>query len=215
MVLVVFIVLTYVVCFKLAPAIGNIVTRPEMLPAGPRIALWFSKHPFYYWLGIGGILTGIFLFIKSGVWKILVPAYNDFERLRFLSWLKILTESGFNFYESLLFLYESGFSKEWKKKIDEAASEIETGTGTEKVVEEFKGLLKFTDITFLKTGLATGDISREVDPLLRVLEKEVKRSIKKSSDIMNTIILIVAGLLIGLVYGGVVIPLTTGIQRAM
>jgi len=213
MVLVVMFVLVYVVCFKLAPTVGNIVSHPERLPAGPRLALYVYHHPVYYFLFVASVSLTVFLFLKSGVWKKLVPAYKDFERMRFLNWLKILTESGFSYLEALRFL-EEGFAGKIGKDIESAIAVLESGGEAGRTLDELSFLLH-TDKTFISAGIKSGDISTSLDPLLKTLKKEVRRSIEMTANVFNTLMLVAGGLLVGIVYGGVVIPLTTGIQRAM
>ena len=215
MVILVFFLIVYVVCFKLAPAISSVVSHPERLPAGARLALYVNQHSYIYFLLVGGISFLIFVFVKSGVWKKLIPAFNDFERLRFLSWLRILSESGMNLYEALLFLENSGFKKEFRTRIEEAIADLEAGQSAENVIDSFRGLLSSVDRSFLKAGIKTGDLSRELLPLLRVLKVEVEKSMEKSTQLINTAMMITGGGMVLGIYGGVIVPLTMGIQKAM
>ena len=215
MVVLVFFLIVYVVCFKLAPAIGNVVSHPERLPAGARLALYINDHSYIYPLLVLTVLSLIFLFLRSGLWKKLIPAFSDFERLRFLSWLGILAEGGMNLYEAFLFLENSGFKEEFKERIEEAVADLEAGASAESVIDNFRGLLTSVDRSFLKAGIKTGDISKELLPLLRVLKVEVEKSIEKSTQLVNTAMMVAGGVLILGIYGGVIVPLTLGIQKAM
>jgi len=215
MVLVVSYVILFVVCFKLAPSIGNVVTHPERLPAGAKLALFVNKHPVYYYGYVGGSLFLVFLFVKSGVWKVFIPAFREFDRIKFLMWLKTLTESGMRLYDALVFLSEGGFSKELKERLENTVDDLEAGIKPENALDNLKGQLKTTDLSFLKTGLTTGDLSRELSPLLRVLKIEVNKSIEKSVNLINTAMLVVGGLLVLGIYAGLIVPLTMGIQKAM
>jgi type II secretory pathway component PulF len=215
LVLVVLVILSYVICFKLAVAVKEVITKVNVLPPGPRLAIYLSEHPLVYLALISSFVGGVIGLVKSPLWRKLIPAYGDFERFKFLSWLKVLTSAGFSVYSALLFLSESSFSKKVKEALEDAVSDIESGVSIESAVEHLKGFLRPSEISFIKTGVRTGDVSRELEPLVRVVEKEAERSVKKSSTIINLITLLIAGIMITVIYAGIVIPLTTGIQRAI
>jgi len=212
--LLILILVSYVLVFKLAGAVKGIVTKPELLPAGPRLMLFLSDHKEYYYAGVVGVLVFAFLFVKSGVWRKLIPAFRDFERLQFLSWFNILSEVGFTPYETFLFLSET-VSKRWREKVEEIIDSLTAGAKPSEVVDELKGLLYPSDLVFLKAGLSSGDVSETLSHLLRILPKQVERRIQVSSQLLNTVMLVVVGLVIIGVYIGVIVPLVTGIQKAM
>jgi type II secretory pathway component PulF len=217
LVLVVLVALSYVVCFKLATAVKEMITSTKVasLPLGPRLAIYLSDHPSVYFVLVSSFVGGVVAFVRSSLWRKLIPAYRNFERFRFLSWLKVLTSAGFSVYSAFLFLSGASFSKKLKDALEDVVSDIESGISIESAVERLKGFLKPSEVSFIKTGVKTGDVSKELEPLVRVVEKEAERSIKKSSTVINIITLLITGVIVAIIYIGIIIPFVMGIRRAI
>jgi len=210
-------VFTYVMVFKLVPKVVSSVTHREVLPPTVKAAYAVSQHPYLFVLGVLLFFAGVFLFLRSGVWKQWLGAYKTFERLRFLQWLKLLYETGWQDLKVFQFLQTAGFSKRWREAIEEAVFRLEGGESPLSVFEEFRkrDLITSSDLSFIKTGLKIGNVAKNLEPDLRFLGGETERAIEKDVTLIQTFFLIVVGSYIAGLYLGIQLPLISAMQRAM
>lgn len=210
-------IFTYIMVFKLVPKVVSSVTHKEELPLTVKAAYTVSQHPYLFILGVLLFLAGAYLFVRSGIWKSKLSAYKTFERLRFLNWLKLLYETGWQDVRVFQFLLDAGFSKKWREAIEEALLRIEGGESPLEVLEEFKRrkLLTNSDYSFIRTGLSVGNLPRHLEPDLRFLKGETERVIEKDITLIQTFFLIAVGTYIAGLYLGIQLPLISAMQRAM
>jgi type II secretory pathway component PulF len=208
---------TWIMVFRLVPKIASSVTHKDRLPPLVKLAYSLSHHPFLFALGFAGIVALGVLFVKSGVWKPFLPAYKTFERMKFLTWFKILNESGWTEITTLKFLLKSGFSKKWREVIRRAIFKLEAGESLENVMEGFvkAGLLKNSDYSFIKSGIKIGNIAKQIEPALHFLKGETERQIEVTVQMINAGFMALVGSYVAVLYLGIMIPLTTSVQSLM
>ena len=210
-------IFTYIMVFMFVPKVASSVTHKEELPLTVKAAYTVSQHPYLFVLGVVLLFAAVYLFVRSGVWKSKLSAYRTFEKLRFLNWLKLLYETGWQDVRVFQFLLDAGFSKKWREAIEDALYRIEGGESPLEVFEEFKKrkLLANSDYSFIRTGLNVGNLPRHLEPDLRFLKGETERVIKRDIALIQAFFLIAVGTYIAGLYLGIQLPLVSAMQRAM
>ncbi|ADU97756.1 Type II secretion system F domain protein (plasmid) [Thermovibrio ammonificans HB-1] len=208
---------TYIMVFKFTPKIVGTVTYKDRLPATVKAAYVVSQHPLLFVAAVVALAALVILFLKSGVWKPYLPAYREFEKLRFLNWLKILFEASWSETKVFQFLSEAGFSKKWREAIEEVLYRLEGGEDLQKAMEVFveRGLLSHSDYSFIKSGIRIGNIPKQVEPSIRLLKVIVDKSMEKTITLVQAAFLMLVGGYVAFLYIGLLLPMTTSIQRAM
>jgi len=214
---VVALIFTYVMVFRLVPKIVSSVTYKERLPQTVKSAYLLSQHPILFFAAVFLLIGLSYYFLKSGVWKSYLPAYKLFERLRFLNWFKILMESGWREVETFQFLSQAGFSKKWREAIEDGLSNLEAGEGLDRVTEDFyqRGLIAATDLSFIKSGIRVGNLPKQLEPDLKFLSGETDREMEKTTVLVQVFFLIIVGIYVIGLYLGILLPLTTSVQKVM
>jgi|GEM_PF-3974799 len=208
---------TYVVVFRFVPKVVSTVNSPEKLPLTVKWAYTVSGHFFLFLAGILLLILGVVYFLRSGVWKSYLKVYREFEKLRFLSWLKILLEAGWGEVKVFRFLQDAGFSKKWREAIEDAIIGLEAGEPIDEIMAALKdkGLLKTTDLSFIKSGVSIGNIPKQIEILVRFLLIETEKLMGRTEVIVQTISTFVVGIYVTVIYIGIFLPLVTAIRRAM
>jgi type II secretory pathway component PulF len=210
-------IFTYLMIFRFTPKMVSMATHKERLPATVKLAYAVSQHPFLFVLAVLVVIGGVVWFLRSGLWKPFLPAYREFEKLRFFNWLKILLESGWSEVRALQFLLDAGFSKKWVEAVEDALYNLEAGERLDRALEVLveRGLLSHSDFSFIRSGVKSGNVPKQIEPLLRFLSLITDKEIEKSTTFIQAAILLVVGGYVAALYLGLLLPLTTSLQKAM
>lgn len=156
---------------------------------------------------IGQTQTGRYMYDKIACTFPMVGKLLDKGRIaRFANTMYVLTESGIVVLESLKIVSNSLGNTYLKEKFDRIREEVEKGRSLSDCMES-QGLFENMVWSMVATGEETGNTTLMYQKLYDYYEEEAETANQKLMAIMEPVIMLVIGVLIGLVMASVLVPI--------
>lgn len=200
------------------------------LPASTRFLIWFSNfvQEYFFILLSGFVFALVFLiwllkqrFVKPLThWLILkTPVVNRVSRgtnlSRFCRSLGTLLKSGLNIDEALDITASTLNNFYYKKAILKASKGVSRGSKISENLKYHKGLFSNIVIRMIKVGEESGRLEETLEYLADYYEADVDNSTKSLSTIIEPVLLLLIGLVVGFLAISIITPIyniTGGIQ---
>lgn len=215
------------------PKIMPIFTSLDVkLPITTKILIWISEFLQNYWLYsfLGLIALTITFFVlmrkisvfKYSVWRTtlklpiagnLFQAYNVANFCRTFS---LLLKNGFNVIEALTVTADSTANPVYRKKVLEIREHMTKGGKISAEIEKSPHLFPDTVMHMITIGEASGTLSDSLMYLSEHYEAEVDDVVKNLSSLLEPILMLFMGVIVGFVAVSVITPIyeiTQSLQR--
>jgi type IV pilus assembly protein PilC len=183
------------------------------------------KSQWYIWiLVIAIIILGVYIFIKSPtgnrIWdgvKFKIPAFGPIIHkavlARFARTLSTLLEGGIPVIQALESAGPTSGSILLTEAVEKAARKIEEGKSIAQPLEESK-LFPPMMIQMIAVGEETGSLSSLLDKVAGFYEEEVSTLTKGLTTIIEPIMLVVVGVIVGVMLVSLYLPIFTAITQS-
>ncbi len=211
--------LTVFILPRLAPLFQNL--RVE-LPITTRILMAVSLFIQEFWLavflGIAGIIIAFILLNRLYAVKrflhsiyIKMPFLGnllvDYELALISKLLSTLFRSGVSMTESLSVTSGAVLNLRYRESISKMREKVLSGTTLSGAMEEYRGLYPKNFISIVSVGEKSGTIEKSFEHLTQFYSKEVSNKTKKLPTVVEPLLLIFIGLIVGFVAMSIIMPI--------
>ena len=201
------------------------------LPITTRAIIWFSHfvqdYGLYLFLGLV-VFTIFFIWLVRQKfvhpvthWLFLkIPIINNISKYtnlaRFCRTLGMLLKSGLNIDEALEITKNTLGNHYYQKALEGVSKRIEKGTKLSKDLEQYKPLFPIMVTRMIRVGEESGKLEETLLYLANFYEVEVNTSTKTLSTIIEPILLVIIGLVVGFLALSIITPIyniTGGVKR--
>ena len=213
----IFIMLTYFL-----PKLTSIFkSMKQQLPLPTKILMGltdFMSHYWYIFIIAAGCIIAVFARVKKGsrrralfdAVKLRLPFLNKFTRdaqiARFARSLSILIRNGLPIHESLALAADTLDNEALKSSVNVAGkSIIEQGLSLSESFTRANIFPEFT-LNMISVGEQSGRISEALDDIAVVYEREVDQSIRIMSSLLEPILILTVGAIVGFIVFAMLLP---------
>lgn len=208
--------------FVLPKLISIFEESDAQLPIMTRILIAFthfmSNNTFLALGSIVVLVTAFILTIRSKAGKkmietglvyapILSPIVKKINLARFARILSSLLKSGIPIVEGLEVASESVGNYMYRNVVSEAASSVKLGKNLTEVLAKHERLFPFIVVQMLEVGEETGTLETILEQLAEHYEAEVDDTLKNLSSIIEPLLLLFIGGLVGLLAAALIMPI--------
>ena len=221
----------YLAFFLLPKLVPMFLSLKIDLPITTRMLIWMSQNLLVYWKGLtlgffGLIVIGILLFrlkpIKAMVHSAIlsVPIFGkivrDMQLVQVARVLGTLLASGLHIVPALEVTRVSLTNLTYQTHLREVADAVERGENLAASLKKYPRLFSKTAVSMVGVGERTGRLSSSLLSLADFAEREVDNATKNLSSLIEPIMLMAVGILVGFVALSIITPiyqLTQGMSR--
>jgi len=223
LVLVVFSVILGLMMFSILPSFESLLKEREVeVPFITKIILAFSKilrEKFWYFtLILGGSIMLIFSYLKTEEGRNLfnkislkIPFFGEISKYSILSRvaqnLSMLTSAGLSFPEALEIVEEIVWNKEYKKAISKIKEGVKKGESISSVTNLYPELFPPLFTQLMLVGEKTGTLSNSLSAISEFYQSEAEKSIENFLKILEPLLIVILGTLVGGLMLSVLLPL--------
>jgi type II secretory pathway component PulF len=160
--------------------------------------------------------TSLFTLYKKGKFDELllkVPFFGKiilFSNLqRFFSVLSALMKSGISFVESIEISSETIGNSKIRKDAKRIKSEIEKGKSFASSLKNFMNYVPYVLIQLVEAGETSGELPELLSKCARFLEEEIATRTSKINSLMEPVVLLVVGGVVGFIVYSLLLPIIT------
>ena len=217
-------IIVFVIMWKIVPVFQDLFSSlGGELPAPTRLLIFFSDIiQEYFFFVIGAMIAAYFgvkyAFTKKSVqdlWdkiRINVPVFGELVNKiilsRLNSTLALLLESGSAIIQSMDIAGKAAANNEYEKSMIAATNDVKNGV---EVSAAMKRTNRFPDemIQLLQTGEETGRIGELVQKIADMYDEQVAFKIKGFSSLIEPLLIVVMGVVIGGIVVAIYLPIFT------
>jgi type IV pilus assembly protein PilC len=192
------------------------------LPITTKFFIALGSFMADYWFLIPLILFGLFLAIKVSLktkkGKLFIDALllkipivsgviKKINSARIARTLSSLLSSGISIIKSLEIIGEITPNSHFKKALSDSIESIKKGDKLSQSFKPYAGLFSFLMVQMIEVGEETGKTSEVLSETASFLEEEVFSSMKNLTSIIEPVLMIVVGLVVGLFAFSMLIPI--------
>lgn len=208
--------------FVLPKVVSVFYSLNTQLPLTTRVLIWVAKvfDRFGLWLS-GGILLGAFSFVVLVRQKFMHPIthrillalpaiktfIHDSNRARFCRTLGTLLESGTPIVESLHIVQYVTSNVVYQKAIEDITKQVATGDTFSSAVEHHEALFSTMIARMAAVGEESGRLGTTFSYLAQYYEDRIDALSKNFSSVIEPVLLVLIGLLVGLIAVSVITPI--------
>lgn len=211
--------LTVFILPRLAPLFQNLRVA---LPITTRILMAVSLFVQEFWLavffGIAGVIVAFtmlkrirtvkrflhLIYIKTPFLGNLMVCY---ELALISKLLSTMFKSGVSIAESLNVTSEAVLNLRYRESIEKMRERVLSGTPLAAAMEEYRGLYPKNFISIVSVGEKSGTIENSFEHLTEFYSKEVSNKTKKLPTIIEPLLLIFIGIIVGFVAMSIIMPI--------
>ncbi len=212
----------YLSFFLLPKLVPLFISLGSELPVTTRWLLAFTDLVRKYWLGLS---SGLILLLIGSValWRIKsirlvihrllisLPVFGALVRqiqlTQFARILGTLLESGVKVVPALEITAESLSNLVYQKEIYRAAKAVERGEALATELNRRRRFFNQTSISLVQVGERTGKLSESLLALATFTETEMDNDVRNLSSLIEPVVLIIVGLLVGLIAMSIISPI--------
>ncbi|HPJ22105.1 MAG TPA: type II secretion system F family protein [Clostridia bacterium] len=213
----------------LVPTFKGMASNNAEIPGITQVVFNLSDslraHWYWYIVGIIAIFSGIKIFISSRAGKLLwdkfkpkVPVFGKIVQkttyARFSRTFSILLDGGIPVIQAMQSAGDTAGSTDVANKIREASLNVEQGN---KISDELdrQDIFPGTVIHMIAVGEETGQLPELLDRVAGFYEEEVETLSKTLSSVIEPLMLVVVGLLVGGILISLYLPIFTAVSSNM
>jgi type IV pilus assembly protein PilC len=213
----------------LVPTFKGMVGGDQDIPGITKIVFGFSDslraHWYWYILGVIAVFAGLKIFLSSSagktIWDKIKPKIPIFGKIiqkttfaRFSRTFSILLDGGIPVIQAMQSSGDTAGSTIMASKVREASLNVEQGN---KISEELErqDIFPGTVIHMIAVGEETGQLPELLDRVAGFYEEEVATLSKTLSSVIEPLMLIVVGLLVGGILISLYLPIFTAVSSNM
>ena len=204
---------------KLVPVFGQLKVE---LPLPTKIILalsfWMAKYWFLMLLVLGAAAAGFILLYRIRSVKrffhgfyIRLPVVNSFivnYQLALICRLfHTLQKSGMSINESLVIIAQAASNLKYQESFEKIKERVATGTPLFKALGDHPDLYPKSLINIIATGEKSGTLEDSLSHLAQFYGKEMERKVKKLPVVIEPVLLIFIGLVVGFVAISIIMPI--------
>jgi type IV pilus assembly protein PilC len=220
-VLVVFFVVVIAILVFVIPRIGSVFSTLNIeMPLPTRILIFLSKGLISFWPEVVGVFIllclGSFVLYKQQKKVFLnfvfsLPLISDLIRqidlTRFSRSMSLLLSSGIPVTEALELSNNVVIKKEINKTISYTREKVSAGQNLSEGFKHFKKVIPAVMIRITEAGEKTGTLDKSMQDLSEYFDYQVTNNLKTLTTLLEPVMLVVIGLLIGGVMLSIVAPI--------
>jgi type II secretory pathway component PulF len=217
----VFVVVMIVILIVVVPRISTVFSRMKVeLPLPTQIMFYFSnallEYPFQLAIGATLFVTGlIYLFKRFRIFfiRILIslPVISKLARqidlTRFSRSLYLLLNAGVPITTALELSQEVVIKKEIYDAIRHSRTMVQGGKKFSQGLKDHKGVLPSIMIKIIEAGEKSGSLSRSMEDITEYLDYEVSSTLKTVTAMIEPLLLVIVGVLIGGMMVSIIAPM--------
>jgi type IV pilus assembly protein PilC len=223
LVLVVFFVIFGIMIFSILPSFENILKEREVeVPFITKVILSFSKilreKFFIIALVLGAIIILIFYYLKTEEGKrffdkisLKIPFFGEISKQsilsRFAQNLSTLTSAGLTLTEALEIVEEIVGNAEYKNAVSKIKEGVKKGETISSITTLYPELFPPLFTQLVLVGEKTGTLSNALSAISNFYQSETEKSIENFLRILEPLLIIILGVLVGGLMLSVLLPL--------
>jgi type IV pilus assembly protein PilC len=223
LVLVVFFVIFGIMIFSILPSFENILKEREVeVPFITKVILSFSKilreKFFIIALVLGAIIILIFYYLKTEEGKrffdkisLKIPFFGEISKQsilsRFAQNLSTLTSAGLTLTEALEIVEEIVGNAEYKNAVSKIKEGVKKGETISSITTLYPELFPPLFTQLVLVGEKTGTLSSALSAISNFYQSETEKSIENFLRILEPLLIIILGVLVGGLMLSVLLPL--------
>jgi len=223
LVLVVFLAIFGLMMFSILPSFENILIEREVeVPFITKAILSFSKilreKFLYFSLILGALIILIFYYLKTeegrGLFdkiSLKIPFFGEISKQsilsRFAQNLSTLVSAGLSLTEALEIVEEIVGNKEYKKAISKIKEGVKKGESISSITALYPELFPPLFTQLVLVGEKTGTLSNSLSTISNFYQSETEKSIENFLRILEPLLIIILGVLVGGLMLSVLLPL--------
>jgi type IV pilus assembly protein PilC len=223
LVIVVFFVIFGIMIFSILPSFENILKEREVeVPFITKVILSFSKilreKFFIIALVLGAIIILIFYYLKTEEGKrffdkisLKIPFFGEISKQsilsRFAQNLSTLTSAGLTLTEALEIVEEIVGNAEYKNAVSKIKEGVKKGETISSITTLYPELFPPLFTQLVLVGEKTGTLSNALSAISNFYQSETEKSIENFLRILEPLLIIVLGVLVGGLMLSVLLPL--------
>jgi len=209
--------------FSILPSFENILKEREVeVPFITRVILSFSKtlreKSLHFVLILGAFIILIFYYLKTEEGRkffdkisLKIPFFGEISKQtilsRFAQNLSTLTSAGLSLTEALEIVEEIVGNKEYKKAISKIKEGIKKGEAISSITALYPELFPPLFTQLVLVGEKTGTLSNSLSAIANFYQSETEKSIENFLRILEPLLIIILGALVGGLMLSVLLPL--------
>lgn len=212
-------ILIFMVLPKIIPVFSTLGVK---LPTSTKILIATTHFilNYYLWIAVGifGLIVFFWIIFKIEKIKylyhrflILSPVLGNisvgYQTANFARTMGLLLKSGVRIVEAISTASNIASNLVYKKSLFEAAEQVKKGDALYKYLERNSSIFSPTVSQMIEVGEKTGNLENNLLYLSEFYENEVDEKIKNLSSILEPILLITMGLLVGFVAISIITPI--------
>lgn len=199
----------YFLLSRILPRIAGIFSASDQeLPLNTRILLsvgnWLENNSLIMFIALGTVVIGCYVAYKrlprvrysvdSRLWKL--PLVRDTILARFSGLLAFQLKAGISLVQAMRGSVRGVGSTFFQERVETAASEVATGQALDQVFSR-QDIFPQMYLTALGAGRKAGQLAGFLERLSRILEREVDNTLRRVMALLEPILILILGLVVG------------------
>lgn len=214
LIMLVFVGVLGVILFFVVPRISAVFLRLNVqLPLPTKILIWVSQTLINY---TGLVILIVVLFLAGGIWLYqknksflveFIPLFRLIDFTQFSRSMYLLLSSGLPIMTALNLAGDVVVSHKIQKLIKSAREMVLSGHPLSEGLKQGRGLVPVLMLKLVEAGERTGTLDKSLQEISQSLDYEVNNSLKALTAILEPILLVVVGVLVGGMMLAIIAPI--------